>query len=179
MNMKMISVILAVLIGWGSLCAQTQRTNLPAIWIQTENSAPILDKENYVNATVTVKSSDPKEELSIQAGIRGRGNSTWEFPKKPYRIKLDSKTSLLNLQAKEKNWVLLANYADKTLIRNAVAFKISGLVGLEYTPPVRFVDVYLNDALLGNYMLTDQIEVASKRVEVESGGCSFLPLQIN
>jgi hypothetical protein len=168
MNKQLISAVFAALLSWGSLCAQTQRTNLPAIWIQTENNAPIRDKENYVNATVTVKSSDPKEELSMQACIRGRGNSTWGFPKKPYRIKLDSKTSLLNLPAKEKNWVLLANYADKTLIRNAVAFKISELVGLEYTPPVRFVDLYLNGAFLGNYMLTDQVEVASKRVEVES-----------
>jgi hypothetical protein len=149
--------------------AQTQQTNLPTIYIQTENNAPILDKENYVNATITIKSSDPTEELTMQTGIRGRGNGTWSlWPKKPYRIKLESKTSLLNLPAKEKSWVLLANYVDKTLIRNAVACKVSELVGLEFSPSARFVDFYLNGVFQGNYMLTDQVEVDSKRVNVES-----------
>jgi hypothetical protein len=148
--------------------SQQQLTNLPTLYIQTENNAPIADKENYVNASIVIKSLDPSEELSMQMGIRGRGNSTWGMPKKPYRIKLDSKTSLLNLSAREKNWVLLANYADKSLIRNALAFKISEIAGLKFSPSVRFIDVVLNNVYEGSYMLTDQVEVAAQRVPVES-----------
>ncbi|MDR2841448.1 MAG: CotH kinase family protein [Paludibacter sp.] len=149
--------------------AQTQLTNLPTFYITTTNNAPVANKETWVPGNITVVSSDASENLTIALDIRGRGNSTWGMAKKPYRIKLNKKTNLLNLPAKQKNWVLLANYADKTLIRNAVGFKISELLGFEYTAPTRFVDVYLNGAFQGNYMLTDQIEVAEdlQRVPVE------------
>jgi hypothetical protein len=169
MKKTLFAFCLAGLLSSTLVCAQTQRTNLPTIYIQTENNAPVLDKENYVNGTITVKSSDPTEELTMPTGIRGRGNGTWSiWPKKPYRLKLENKISLLNLPAKERSWVLLANYVDKTLIRNAVAFKIGELVGLEFSPSARFVDFYLNGVFQGNYMLTDQVEVDSKRVNVET-----------
>jgi spore coat protein CotH len=82
-------------------------------------------------------------------------------------LKLDTKANFFGLPAKEKNWVLLANYADKTLMRNALAFKISELVGLEFTPSVKFVDLIFNGSFLGNYMISDQIEVAKYRVDVD------------
>lgn len=148
--------------------AQEQKSNLPTFYIATENKAPVNSKEIYTKGTLTVKSSDNSEVLTnVVTEIRGRGNSTWGMSKKPYRLKLDKKTQLLNLPAKEKNWVLLANYADKTLMRNAVALKTSQLLGLEFTPSCRFVDVVLNDEFLGNYILTDQVEVADFRVPVE------------
>jgi hypothetical protein len=146
---------------------QTQLTNLPAIYINTEQNKPITSTSTYIKATVVVVSSDPTENLNITAQIRGRGNSTWGMPKKPYRVKLDKKTRLLNLPAKEKDWVLLANCADKSLIRNAVAGKIGELVGLKFSPSTRFADVYLNNKYIGNYHVTDQIEVGEKRVDVE------------
>ena len=57
--------------------------------------------------------------------IRGRGNSSWEYPKKPYKIKFDSRTSLLGM-AKAKDYVLLAEYNDKSLIRNYMAHFMTG-----------------------------------------------------
>ncbi|MDR0811163.1 MAG: CotH kinase family protein [Paludibacter sp.] len=152
-----------------ALQAQTQLTNLPTFYITTENNAPVANKTTWVPGNITVVSSDASENLNMATEIRGRGNSTWNLAKKPYRIKLNKKTNLLNLPAKQKNWVLLANHADKTLMRNALGLKISELLGFEYTPPVRFVDVYLNNVFQGNYMVTDQIEVANdlQRVPVE------------
>ncbi len=148
--------------------AQTQRTNLPTFYINTNNGATIQSKVNYVRATITVVSSESTEAITKDSiGIRRRGNSTSEMPKKPYRIKFDEKTNLLNLPAKEKSWVLLANYADKTLMRNAVAFKISQLVGMEFSPSARFVDLVLNGAFLGNYMISDQIQVGKNRVNID------------
>jgi hypothetical protein len=138
------------------------------MYINTENARPIVSKDNYLNATVTVKSSVATEEVTnLVTEIKGRGNSTWGMAKKPYRLKLDKKANLFGLPAKAKNWVLLANYADKTLIRNAVAFKIGEITGLEFTPSAKFIDLYINGGFLGNYMLTDQIEVNEKRVNVE------------
>lgn len=148
--------------------AREQLTDIPTIYIDTENGAGINSKETYTPGTVTVISADEDECCTdVSMGIRGRGNSTWGMAKKPYRMKLDKKAQFMNLPAKAKNWVLLANYADKTLIRNAIAFEISRFIGLEYTPSVKFVDVVLNDKYIGNYMVTDQTEVNPGRVPVE------------
>ena len=147
--------------------AQNQITNLPSIFITTTNKQPVVDKVNWIPGKIIIKSIDSTEDLNMTTDIRGRGNSTWNMAKKPYRIKLGSKTNLLNLPAKEKNWVLLANYADKTLIRNAVAFKISNIIGLKFSPSARFVDLTLNDQFLGNYMITDQMEVNPLRVDID------------
>ncbi|MDR2622644.1 MAG: CotH kinase family protein [Dysgonamonadaceae bacterium] len=160
-------IITSLLITCGA-AAQTQLTNLPTMYINTENAKPVVSKDNYLKATITVKSSVATEEVTnLVTEIKGRGNSTWGMAKKPYRLKLDKKANILGLPAKAKNWVLLANYADKTLIRNAVAFKISEITGLEFTPTVKFLDLYVNNDFLGNYMLTDQVEVNEKRVNVE------------
>jgi len=148
--------------------SQTQVTNLPTIIINTDGKAPVTSKTDYVNAKLTILSSTPSDVMKdVVTGIRLRGNSTLGMPKKPYRIKLDKKANLFGLKAKAKSWVLLANYADKTLMRNALAFKISELAGLEFTPSVKFVDMYLNSAFLGNYMVTDQIQEGQGRVEID------------
>lgn len=170
MKVKLLSFCLFVFLsfsGIGSVYAQSQKTNLPALYIYTDNKVPVTNKVNYVDGRITVVSSDPKECMSEVTQIRGRGNSTWSMAKKPYRIKLNKKANLLNLPAKAKSWTLLANHADKTLIRNALAFKISTLIGMEFTPSARFVDLILNDRFLGNYMLSDQVQVNQGRVEVD------------
>ncbi|HLP05924.1 MAG TPA: CotH kinase family protein, partial [Paludibacter sp.] len=99
--------------------------------------------------------------------IRGRGNATWIMDKKSYRIKFPQSTRILSMPAKDKSWVMLANYADKTLMRNAVAFEIGRWLGMQYTPPVRYADVFLNGEFFGNYMITDQLNVDKNRVNIE------------
>ena len=151
-----------------SVIGQTQLTNLPSFYITTTNNVPITSEEDWLPGKVTVVSSDSTENMKdVAIEIRGRGNSTWSMAKKSYRVKFDKKTHLLNLPAKEKDWVFLANYADKTLIRNAVAFEIGKQLGMDYTPPARFGDVYLNGDFIGNYTITDQLEVTTSRVPAE------------
>ena len=149
--------------------AQTQLTNLPTMYVNTNDGSDITDKEIYNPATVTIRSSIASQNITkVSCGIRGRGNSTWNMPKKPYRIKLDKKANLFGLPANEKSWVLLANYADKTLMRNALANKISALLGMKFTPSVQFVDLYVNDQFQGNYMFTDQVQDGDNRVPVDA-----------
>jgi hypothetical protein len=64
-------------------------------------------------------------------------------------------------------WVLLANYPDKTLLRNHTAFEIGRRFGLSYTPRSRFVDLYLNDSYRGNYQLTEQIKIDENRLAID------------
>lgn len=85
-------------------------------------------------------------------GIRGRGNSTWGFPKKPWKVKLKEKASLLGMPA-DKEWALLANYADRTLLRNVTVMHLSEICNFPWTPRMRSVEVYLNNAYQGVYTL--------------------------
>ena len=145
--------------------------NIPKKYINTQNQIEITSKEEYVNATFTLVTYDENNientEMSNQnIRIRGRGNSTFYMPKMSFRIKFDTKTSLL-FNHYENDWVLLANFADQTLIRNYLANSLSESMDMEFTPSSAFVDVYLNDEYIGNYMLTDQIEVTNDRVNIE------------
>ncbi len=166
---KLTTCLVSAMIALSAFAAErNQLTNLPTVFIDTDNKAGINSKSTYTPGSVTVVSSSGQEDCDqVRMGIRGRGNSTWGMAKKPYRIKFDSKIKFLNNKAKAKNWVLLANYADKTLMRNAIAFEISKFMGFEYTPSITFVDVVLNDKYIGNYMVTDQTEVKENRVPVE------------
>lgn len=147
-----------------------QLTNLPTVVINTENSQEITSKEEEITSTVYIISGDGTELLCDQeTGVRGRGNASWNFPKKPYRLKFSSKTSPLGAPAKAKKWTLINNYGDKTLMRNILAFETSRHVGLSYTPFCRPVDVILNGEYRGCYQLCDQIEAAEGRVEAKDG----------
>ncbi len=107
--------------------------SLPVLNITTEGNAPILSKETYVNASFTL-TGDGITAVEGDTEIRGRGNSTWAWDKKPYRLKLSSSTEILGMPA-SKHWVLLANYADKTLMRNDIAFMFSRSLGMDTHPP--------------------------------------------
>lgn len=150
-----------------------RRQNIPVIYLTTKNSAPINDKKNYVDGTIKIL--DPErlysdvEEFTADMGIRGRGNSTWSFPKKPWKVKLDEKASLLGMPA-DKEWALLANYADRTLIRNIVAMKLSEICGFSWTPRMRSVEVYLNGKYQGVYTLCEHKKVSKDRVDIDLVG---------
>lgn len=149
------------------------KKSLPVIDIRTRNSAPIKDKKNYVPGTVTITDPDamywdtPELVLEMtEDGIRGRGNTTWDMPKKPYKLKFDSKVSIFGLPA-DKEWVLLANYADKTLLRNVVAMKLSEIVGMKWTPAMLPVEVYLNGDYIGCYTFSEHKKVSKDRVNLD------------
>ncbi len=144
---------------------------IPEIHITTLNNESVTSKDYYVPGSLSLKVFDQNlvsttliENASMQ--IRVRGNSTAFMPKKPYKIKFEVKTSMLSEYA-QKDWVLLANYTDHTLIRNYLAYNMAKNMGMEYTPSAQFVDVYMNQEYLGNYMLTDQIEVSPNRINIE------------
>ncbi|MBC8547797.1 CotH kinase family protein, partial [Clostridiaceae bacterium NSJ-31] len=97
--------------------------------------------------------------------IKGRGNSTWGQPKKPYQIKLDKKTDLLGM-GKHKTWIILANYMDSSLIRNRLVYNAGAEAGIEFSIDNEYIDVYMNGKYLGNYQLTEKVQVGDNRVEV-------------
>lgn len=151
---------------------------VPVIRITTQNGAQILDKKNYIKGTVVIEDpagmywDTPRVELQMSKdkhGIRGRGNTTWDMPKKPYKLKFDDEVSIFGLGA-DKEWVLLANYADKTLLRNVVAMKLSEIVGMPWTPAMLPVEVYLNEEYLGCYTFSEHKKVSEHRVNLDIAG---------
>lgn len=144
-------------------------STLPVVYINTEGGQAITSKEKYIDAEMVVQGNETynSKTTKLYSGateIRGRGNSTWSQPKKPYRLKLDKKTDLLGM-GKSKHWVLLANYLDESLQRNTLAYNLSGAMGMEQMATV-FVDVVLNGDYVGNYQLCENIRVDPTRVDI-------------
>lgn len=137
---------------------------LPSLAITTDGAAPIVSKEDYVTGQFTLNGVGVAQATG-SLEIRGRGNSTWGWPKKPYRLKLTNSAALLGMPA-SKHWVLLANYADKTLMRNDIAFMLSKNMGMEYAPRSQYVEVKLNGVYQGVYQLVEHIRVAKDRVNI-------------
>lgn len=141
-------------------------TQLPLVVIHTLNAQEPVDKVNEIKGIVSIVGDDGSL-LSDTATTRLRGNASKDFPKKPYRIKFAHKQSPLNAPAKAKKWTLINNYGDKTLLRNMVAFHLSDIIGMPYTPYCQAVDVILNGEYKGCYQLCDQVEINKKRINIQ------------
>ena len=143
-------------------------TNLPIVEINTVDNIAITSKEDWLEAKMEI-SNALKESWNFEAieiEIRGRGNSTWGQPKKPYAIKLGKKQEICGMP-KHKRWVLIANYLDNSFMKNSVAFYISEQLGMDYTVRGEFVNVILNDKYMGLYWLGEQIKVDERRVNID------------
>jgi len=145
-------------------------TGLPVIYIDTDNAQDITSKEDYVKMNLSIVSDNPVHDLvrtGLRDEIRGRGNSSWTWPKKPYRVRFAEKISLFGLEA-ARNWVLLANWKDYTLLSNTVALELGRRFGMPFTNHYVHVEVVLNGTYQGSYVLTEHIQVHEGRVDIDS-----------
>jgi hypothetical protein len=143
-----------------------QDTGLPVVQIRTASEWQITDKTDWLQAVMTIHGLGEFDNYEGQITVRGRGNSTWFYhPKKPYNIKLDSKSKLLGMPS-HKRWSLLANYKDRTMLRNHLAFEIARHTGLDWAPHGYHVELIINDVFVGNYYLCEQIKVDKNRVNI-------------
>lgn len=127
---RLLLYLLLVLISLPvSAQTETQLTNIPTVYINTTNSKAVTSKKTFIQATWTLVDGDQREVYSNMK-IRCRGNSTFSASgatKKAYRVKFSEKVSLLGDKGvADKNWVLMANHFDKSLIRNALTTDIMG-----------------------------------------------------
>lgn len=97
--------------------------------------------------------------------MKGRGNSTWGMAKKPYNIKLENKSKLFGME-KAKAWCLIANYEDKSLIRNQVTYGLGEAIGMNETPDCKNADLYINGEYKGVYLVTEKVEIKKNRVDI-------------
>ena len=142
------------------------KTGLPTVYVDTENGRAITSKVNYVPASLRIKGFGLFEDMdAVDCEIRGRGNTTWTWPKKPYLLKLGEKKSIFGMP-KHKRWILLANFMDRTLMRNLVSMKVASLTKLDWTPGCEPVELVLNGKHMGSYLLIEQVRVDKNRVNV-------------
>lgn len=137
----------------------------PTLDVVTAGNAPIISRDDYVSGTWRLIDPDSVPLGQGTLDIRGRGNSTWSMPKKPYRLRLSTATALLGMPA-NRHWALLANYADKTLLRNDLVFDLARRMGWRYVPRSQFVHLRLNGSYDGVYQLTEHIRVDPTRVNI-------------
>ena len=116
----------------------------------------------------------------VMSSTRLRGNVTQQMPKKPFAVKLDSKTGIYitNIDGNKskmkphKRWVLLANWKDRTLLRNEVAFGLAEVFqnnlegGMAWNPSGQHVELVYNGVHVGNYYLCEQIKIDGNRVDI-------------
>ncbi len=145
---------------------------LPIVSITLADGVDVLgiDREQTTEMTLSLDCTaveDAESLIDVSGKIRGRGNSTWKWDKKPYKIKLDEKASVLGL-ASNRDWILLSNYADKSLIRNTLAYEMGRVLDrIAWSPHQYPVDLFVNGEYRGVYSIGEHMEVASGRVDIE------------
>jgi hypothetical protein len=159
--------------------ADSLKTGFPVIFIETKDQLPITSKETYLTANFKlIDLTNSEFNLETTTEIKGRGNDSWGQPKKPYRLKFSEKLSLFGLE-KAKNWVLLANYRDNTLLLNNIAFELGHRLGIPFTHHYVYTEVVLNGEYIGNYVLTEHNEVNKGRVDIDEEAGWMVELDVN
>lgn len=132
-------------------------------WVDTSKSN---EAEGFMSIVGTDGIVDHTDEVTE---LKGRGNSTFaDYKKKPYQMKIDTKTALIEGSSeKSKKWVLLANAADYSLIHNSVTFTLADMLGMAYTTTFEPVDFYYDGEYRGSYLITEKVEVDSTKVDID------------
>ena len=149
----------------------THFTGLPIVYIYTEGGVPIDSKEEYRKGNVSIDGGRYFADFpSLNMKIRGRGNSTWWVSdKKPYQLKFSDKTEFLEMP-KDKKWIFLAEFSDKSLIRNKISFEMGYLSSLDWTPQSTYAEVIVNDEYMGTYNVSQKVEESKNRVAIGDTG---------
>jgi spore coat protein CotH len=169
----MVVLLLSVSLGYALADAESQQEALfdigfTEIRITSDLDPFTTDRDFWHRGTMTVNST--VEEFSfenVDVRLRGRGNSTWWFgeEKRPLRFRFDEPREMLDSSHAHRDWILLANHFDRSLLRNHTALFLAGLLdGMDYVPSNRMIHLYVNDVYMGVYQLTDERDIDPGRV---------------
>lgn len=144
--------------------------NLPTLFIDTETG-----KADYIHADKDNKEAGklrlyhPDGTLANQRDIESiscRGNATFVDEKKPYGFTLTAEENLLEMGSAQR-WILIANAYDHSNVKNKMVMDFARELDLAYSPHGEWVDLYLNGAYVGLYLLTERNEVHPQRVAID------------
>ena len=153
-----------------------QLTDLPTIYLNAENingewlqaAVEVFDKDNklYQGATWKKEGVSKKGNINVSVQYQGSGGND---SKNSYRLKFNDKINLMSATGLYKQWVLLSNDDDPTMLNNALAKELGDAIGMPWTPGYQFVDLYVNDKYMGTYQLTDRVKAEDGRSLVTGG----------
>lgn len=144
---------------------------IPRIDIDIEDRMSVISKNYYLDANFKITGNGMCDDFESSVQIKGRGNTTWQYPKKPYRLKFSKAVTPFGLK-EGKNWVLLANYQDGSTLCNAIAMKLGDLVDAPYTNHIVPAELYINGEYQGHYNFTESIGISKNSVDIdEERGC--------
>lgn len=146
---------------------------LPRLVIETENFAGIRDRETEIPSHLQIYGEKSPESEVLELTVRGRGNSSFKMPKYGMKLEFADKVSLFGMP-KNRDWALIANYGDKTHLRNYMMTRLSEWLGAKYTPRMQFVEVFLNRKYMGLYLLSETVKVGKNRVNIAENDTTFL-----
>jgi hypothetical protein len=146
---------------------------LPRIVIETEDFAGLRDRETEFPSKLQIYGEKSPQSEVLELTVRGRGNSSFKMPKYGMKLEFKDKVELFGMP-KSRDWALIANYGDKTHLRNYMMTRLSEWLGAKYTPRMQFVELYLNRKYMGLYLLSETIKVAKNRVHIEENDTTFL-----
>lgn len=140
--------------------------SVPRIDIDIEGGKFVTSKTTYLDANFRITGYGIYDNFEDSVQIKGRGNSTWGYSKKPYRLKFAEKVKPFGL-TKGKSWVLLANAQSGSLMANAIAMKIGQMAGAHYTNHIIPVELYMNGQYMGSYMFTEKVGMGNNSVDID------------
>ena len=146
---------------------------LPRLVIETENFAGIRDRETEIPSHLQIYGEKSPDSEVLELTVRGRGNSSFKMPKYGMKLEFADKVSLFGMP-KNRDWALIANYGDKTHLRNYMMTRLSEWLGAKYTPRMQFVEVFLNRKYMGLYLLAETVKVGKNRVNIAENDTTFL-----
>ena len=159
-------LLLTALLLIRCLCPAQER--MPSVYIETEDV--IQDKIHYVRGTVRFVDQDHRYSdttlIENPMGIRFRGKLSLRAPKKSFRIRMDRSAAVFGMPD-DRDWLLIANYFDKSLLRNKLGMQVSKVAAMAWTPSCRTCEVYMNGDYLGCYDLFQRKSVGSHKVDIQ------------
>ena len=141
--------------------------------IETEDFAQINDRETKIPSKLQIYGKDRPESEVLDLTVKGRGHSSFTMAKYSIKLKFEQKQSLFGMP-EDKEWDLISNQRDKTMLRNYFTYQLANSLQDDYSPRNQFVELYLNRNYKGVYLLVEHVKVAKHRVNISKNDSSFL-----
>lgn len=131
------------------------------------------DKSRSAKATGAIVDANGNVDNTAIKKIKGRGNTTWDKPKKAYNITYSDAVSIAGMK-KGKKYSILANYQDDSLSRNRFLYDLADAVGMPYASDSRYVDFYANGFYWGSYQMTEKVEAGKSNLVSDVDDTAYL-----